>query len=160
MSLYQLSVDGKWKYPDLRTPGGHRRYSLQRIEVEWLGSPKANDNEQNLTIAYARVSSHDQRLDLRRQEKRLIEHCKKNHWSFEVISDLGSGINYQKRGLIKLLRLLCQRKVKRLGLTHRDRLLRFGAPLLFKVCDYFDVEVVILEEQLTKDFEAELVACA
>ena len=43
-------------------------------------------------------------------------------------------------------------------LTHKDRLLRFGSPLLFKLCEFYNCEVVILEKQLNKSFEHELVA--
>ena len=144
---------------DFRTCGGHRRYSLARLQQFITQKPviSATSIAKN-TYAYARVSSHDQRLDLKRQEHRLALHCQNNNWDFEVISDLGSGINYQKKGLNKLLKLMVSGAISRLVLTHRDRLLRFGSPLLFKLCEYFGVEVVILEQQLVNDFEKELVA--
>ena len=58
-------------------------------------------------MAYARVSSNDQKEDLKRQIIVLESYCAKNGWSFEVIQDLGSGLNYRKRGLIKLIKLIC-----------------------------------------------------
>lgn len=85
-------------------------------------------------------------------------HCEAQGWEHEVISDLGSGINYKKKGLNKLITLICKNKVQRLVLTHRDRLLRFGSPLLFKLCEFFGAEVIILEEKSDKTFEQELVA--
>lgn len=146
---------------DFRTCGGHRRYSLARIQgsffkqaIEATSTTLINKK----TYAYARVSSHDQKLDLKRQENRLALHCQNNNWEFEVISDLGSGINYQKKGLNKLLKLMVTGSISRLVLTHKDRLLRFGSPLLFKLCEYFGVEVVVLEQQLANDLEKELVA--
>ena len=65
--------------------------------------------------------------------KVMEKHCKKKKWNYEVIKDLGSGVNYKKRGLNKLLELICAGKVAKLVLTHKDRLLRFGSPLLFKL---------------------------
>ncbi len=145
---------------DFRTKGGHRRYDVQRLKNEILDLPK-NDAQANLgrkTYVYARVSSHDQKLDLARQEKRLSQYCEAQGWEHEVISDLGSGINYNKKGLNKLIDLICKHKVSRLVLTHKDRLLRFGSPLLFKLCDFFGTEILVLEEKQAKSFEQELVA--
>jgi len=154
-TLRRWEQEGRY-FADYRTAGGHRRYSLSRIEKEILC--KLDDAHSGKTIAYARVSSHDQKLDLKRQEKRLESYCSEKNYEFELISDLGSGLNFKKKGLNKLLRLICHRQVKRLVLTHKDRLLRFGSQLLFKVCEYFGTEVVILEKQLAKSFEQELTA--
>jgi len=159
-----ISTFRRWElekkyFPDFRTQGGHRRYSINRIKKEILNAPSVNSTKSSKkTYAYARVSSFDQKLDLKRQEKRLSQHCEHNKWDFEIISDLGSGINYKKKGLNKLIKLMCTGGISRLVLTHKDRLLRFGSPLLFKLCEYFGIEVVVLETQLAKSFENELVA--
>lgn len=68
-------------------------------------------------------------------------------------------MNYSKRGLKKLLRLVLAGEVERLALVTKDRLLRFGAELLFGVCAFMGVEVEVLdaqpdisrEQQLTED---------
>jgi putative resolvase len=113
-----------------------------------------------LTLAYARVSSHDQKEQLGTQALRLEQHCRAQGWDpLQVITDLGSGMNYKKPGLLKLLRLVLQGQVQRLVLVTKDRLLRFGAELLFQMCRVFGVEVVVLdatpeasrEQQLTQD---------
>ncbi len=145
---------------DFRTNGGHRRYCISRIRSEVLDiSDASTGNTSNRkTYIYARVSSHDQKLDLKRQEQRLAMHCEAMEWEHEIISDLGSGINYKKKGLNKLINLICHGKVQRLVLTHKDRLLRFGSALLFKLCELFGTEVIMLEEKSNKSFEQELVA--
>ena len=142
--------------PDFRTKGGHRRYDLSRIEQEFLNKNKSND--QRKVVAYARVSSHDQKADLTRQEQRLEKICIENKYNFEVISDLGSGINYNKKGLNKLINMICNRQVSKLILTHKDRLLRFGSPLLFKLCKFFGTEIDILDAEISDNFEQNLVA--
>ena len=62
-------------------------------------------------------------------------YCSSQGWSFEVISDLGSGMNYHKKGLKRLLDDILDNKIDRLVLTHKDRLLRFGAELVFALCE-------------------------
>lgn len=139
---------------DFRTKGGHRRYSLARIQTEIL--EVSEFTEKKKTIGYARVSSADQKLDLKRQENRVSKYCQSQNFDYEIISDLGSGLNFKKKGLVKLIDLICKQQINRLVLTHKDRLLRFGTPLLFKLCDYFKVTVEILEAQKPKSFEQEL----
>ena len=85
------------------------------------------------TICYARVSSHDRKEDLGRQQAALEAYCAAKRWRTKTIKDLGSGMNYRKKGLQKLLELILRRKIRRLIITHKDRLLRFG-PSLFSRC--------------------------
>ena len=136
-----------------RTPKGHRRYDLSTI------NPNLTRNkveQQRKTIAYARVSSHEQKPDLQRQIEILELYCSAQGWSFEVISDLGSGMNYHKKGLKRLLDDILDNKIDRLVLTHKDRLLRFGAELVFALCEARQVEVVIINQGENLSFEEEL----
>ena len=136
-----------------RTPKGHRRYDLSKI------NPNLTRNkveQQRKTIAYARVSSHEQKSDLQRQIEILELYCSAQGWSFEVISDLGSGMNYHKKGLKRLLDDILDNKIDRLVLTHKDRLLRFGAELVFALCEARQVEVVIINQGENLSFEEEL----
>jgi predicted site-specific integrase-resolvase len=82
------------------TAGGHRRYDLAKLRPELF---RAEDASQRRTVAYARVSSHDQKDDLERQKQVLELYCARQGWTFEVIADLGSGMNYHKKGLRRLL---------------------------------------------------------
>lgn len=125
-----------------RTRGGHRRYSRPSI-LEKFGQIYSNDKR--LVLAYARVSSSYQKSDLLRQKERLAQYCKNESTPFEVIDDLGSGLNYKKRGLKKLLHLLLSGKVKKIVLTHKDRLLRFGSEIIFYLCTFFGTKVELIE---------------
>ncbi|WP_430626171.1 IS607 family transposase [Sulfobacillus thermotolerans] len=132
------------------TPGGHRRYDLAKLRPEWFhGADTANRR----TVAYARVSSHDQKDDLERQKQVLALFCARQGWTFEVIADLGSGMNYHKKGLKRLLDAIIGGEVGRLVITHKDRLLRFGAELVFAICEAKQVEVVILNQGEDTTFE-------
>ncbi|BCZ19511.1 IS607-liketransposase [Helicobacter sp. NHP19-012] len=130
--------------PDNYTKGGERRYKLESLKNINKNIVFHNDNRK--TIAYARVSSADQKEDLIRQVQVLELYCSKLGFNYEVIQDLGSGMNYYKKGLTKLLNLILESQVKRLVLTHKDRLLRFGAELVFAICEAKGVEVIIINQ--------------
>ena len=98
-----------------RTPKGHRRYDLAKLR----GIVPSKKVQTKRTIAYARVSSHDQTADLKRQVAVLESFCSKQGWCFEVLQDLGSGLNYSKKGLRKLIKELCSASVDRLVITHK-----------------------------------------
>ena len=83
-------------------------------------------------------------------------YCAKQGWTFEVMADLGSGMNYRKKGLKRLLNDVIEGRVSRIVLTHKDRLLRFGAELVFALCDAKHVEVVILNQGEDTTFEEDL----
>ncbi|WP_201532713.1 IS607 family transposase [Psychrobacter ciconiae] len=136
-----------------RTAKGHRRYDITTINPNLL---HGMDTKNRKTIAYARVSSHDQKADLQRQVQLLELYCAKQGWCFEVISDLGSGMNYHKKGLKRLLDGILDNNIDRLVLTHKDRLLRFGAELIFALCEARQVEVVIINQGENLSFEEEL----
>jgi putative resolvase len=138
-----------------RTKGNQRRYDLSKMRPLATGADKLS---KGITLGYARVSSHDQKEDLHRQEKMLEIFCSSHGWSFEIISDLGSGMNYHKRGLKKLLARIMDGSIGRLVLTHKDRLLRFGAELVFAICEMKGIEIVLINQNDESSFEEELAA--
>jgi len=136
-----------------RTPKGHRRYDLSKLHGIAPRPPLAD----RLTLAYARVSSYDQKEDLIRQVALLESYCAANSWTYEIIQDLGSGLNYNKKGVRELIQRICLGKVGRLVLTHKDRLLRFGSELVFALCEAYNTEVVIINQgQPPLSYEEEL----
>ena len=96
-----------------------------------------------------------------------LDHPRSSHtiqhsYKYELITDLGSGMNYYKKGLTNLINQILNDEVKRLVITHKDRLLRFGAELIFSICESKEVEVVIInkgqeiasiDEELTQDVQ-------
>jgi len=144
--------DREGKISSTRTTGNQRRYDMRSL------SPGRTRDliDHRTTLAYARASSHDQKNDLERQKQVLELYCSSQGWIFEVISDLGSGMNYHKKGLKRLLSDIIDGKAGRLVLTHKDRLLRFGAELIFALCEARSVEVVILNQGEDSSFEEEL----
>ena len=137
-----------------RTVGRQRRYDLAKLKPELFHAAP----QDRKTIAYARVASHDQKDDLERQKQVLELYCAKQGWTFEVIADLGSGMNYNKKGLKRLLDEIIEGRVGRLVIAHKDRLLRFGAELVFAICEAKNVEVLIINKGVDVDttFEEDL----
>ena len=135
------------------TPGGHRRYDLAKLRPEQF---RAEREASRKTMAYARVSSHDQKDDLEGQKQVLELYCARQGWTFEVIADLGSGMNYHKKGLKRLLSAILDDEIGRLVIAHKDRLLRLGAELVFAICAAKKVEVVILNQGEDTTFEEDL----
>ena len=153
--LMGTSVDNlrKWEksgevLPARKTQGGTRYYDAAQL----LG---LCDSE-SVTVGYARVSSHDQKADLARQQEMLEAYCAAKGWRSEIIKDLGSGMNYHKAGLLKLVEMILNRRMKRLVITHKDRLLRFGAELVFALCELQGIEIVIIHKGDRPSFEEEL----
>ena len=135
--------------PARRTASGYRYHD----RAELLGRGR---NEAAPTLGYARVSSPDRKADLDRRHAVIEAYCAAQGWRTEIIRDLGSGLRYDKPGLQRLLEVILRRRVNRLVLTHRDRLLRFGAELVFALCEMQGVEVVVIHQTDPPSFEEEL----
>lgn len=148
-----ISTLRKWEatgelIPARKTAGGTRYYAT--ADLLGLGDADAP------TVCYARVSSHDQKDDLERQHAMLESYCAAKGWRAEVIKDLGSGMNYRKPGLNKLLEMILRKQMRRLVITHKDRLLRFGSELVFALCAHQQIEIVIIHKGEQPTFEEEL----
>lgn len=149
-----ISTLRKWEasgelLPSRKTAGGTRYYAV----ADLLGLGDADSP----TVGYVRVSSQDQRPDLQRQHDMVEAYCAAKGWRSEIISDLGSGMNYNKPGLKRLLEMILRKQMRRLVITHKDRLLRFGSELVFALCAHQQIEVVIIHKGEQPTFEEELV---
>ncbi|MFA5067988.1 MAG: IS607 family transposase [Candidatus Izemoplasmatales bacterium] len=135
------------KITSLRTPGGHRRYEILDIN---------KNKEEKYSIAYARVSTHGQKADLERQKQMLELYCSSKGYKYELIEDIGSGLNYNKTGLKKLINLIEENKIDRIVLTHKDRLMRFGFGMISQICSLNNVLIDVInigEEKLDNEKE-------
>lgn len=135
-----------------RTKGGHRRY-----DRETLLNFKYHKENVKLTIGYCRVSSSDQKEDLNRQVRTVSEYCAAKGYQFKIIQDLGSGLNYNKKGLKELVELICHKQIDRVVINYKDRLIRFGYEIIEQLCLINDVELEIINHSEGKDYEEELV---
>jgi putative resolvase len=113
--LRKLAREGK--VPVNITSGGHYRYVIKQEECE-----SSCPDEVSANIIYARVSSKKQQQDLERQGIKL----QRAFPEFTLIKDIGSGINFKRKGFIKILELLFQGKINKVVVANKDRFSRFG----------------------------------
>lgn len=131
--------------PDEITRGGARRYSKESLMGLRTYLRTVPDNLK--TIAYARVSTHEKKAELKSQTDILTDYCTSHGFDYELIEDCGSGVNFYKKGLIHLLDTLLSGKASRLVLTRKNRLLRIGSEVIFSICENMGIEVVIINKK-------------
>lgn len=127
--------------PSFVTSGGTRMYDLATLN---LIKGKKSIVPDRYTLAYARVSTQSQKKELETQKELLTLYCSKQGYRYKLLSDIGSGLNYTKAGLNELIELICSGQIERVVLVHKDRLLRFGSEIIFKLCNIHGVEVEII----------------
>lgn len=139
----------KWanegKIPHIKTESGQRRYDVDAF----LGKQTTT-----IAICYCRVSSPKQRDDLERQ----VNFMREKYHQAEIIKDIGSGLNFKRKGLLSILERAMLGDSIKLVVAHRDRLARFGFDLIRHIIERNGGELVVLdqttyspEEELTQD---------
>ena len=123
--------------PSYRTKGGHRRVCID----DYIKSPNA-PSEERVTICYCRVSSPKQRDDLTRQ----VEYMRERYPDAEIVKDIGSGINFERKGLRSILERAMRGAVVTLVVAYRDRIARFGSQLIEFVLQQSGGQLVVLNE--------------
>lgn len=133
--------DNEGKLDSIRTPGNQRRFCIDEEH------PQSKP-----VIAYARVSSHSQRDDLDRQ----IEFLREKYPNAELVSEIGSGLNFKRRKFLKILERICASDISTLVVAYADRAVRFGFPLIEWLCQQNGVKLLVLNQRNLSP-EAELV---
>ena len=151
-TLRNWDKEGKLK-PSYTKSNGYRYYS----EEDVMSYTKERDRKkERKLVGYVRVSSKKQVDDLIRQKENLEKYLKETNQEYEIISDIGSGINYNKPGLRKLIEMINKKEVDEIVVLYKDRLLRYG----FELVEYFaalnNVKIRVLDK-INKTEDEELV---
>ena len=141
----------------LRTASNQRRYTKEMLDEVLQGNVKAAKPKKLLTIGYCRVSSSHQKEDLQRQKDVVSRYCEVNGYQFKIIQDVGSGLNYKKKGLTELINMICKKQCERVVVNYQDRLVRFGFEMIETICQANDVELVVINQTDNIDPNSELV---
>lgn len=137
--------------PAYKTKSGYRYYTEEQIN-KLLGV----EEKERVTIGYCRVSSRKQQDDLERQTENMKNYLCAKGYKFEIITDIGSGINYNKVGLNILLDKVIKGEVDKVVVLHKDRLLRFGFELVENLCKRYGTSIEVVDNT-PKTEEQELV---
>ena len=133
--------DRSGKLPPHHTSGnGYRYYSSEQLNQIRDVKPK-----KRMVIGYCRVSSHKQKDDLERQIENVRNYLIAQGKPFEIITDIGSGINYNKKGLQNLIEKIVNSEVEKIVVLYKDRLLRFGFEMLEYVAGLYGCEIEIID---------------
>jgi predicted site-specific integrase-resolvase len=136
----------------VRTAGGHRRYCIESVlnirEEKYPDNPIIKK-----CICYCRVSSHGQKEDLERQ----VEYFSTKFPNHVIIRDIGSGLNFKRKGFNSILDFAIKGDIQEVVVTHKDRLCRFGFELIERIItEYSNGKIVVLNQEKTSP-EKELV---
>lgn len=126
----------------IKSNGGHRLYEVEDF---------LNEKQQTRTILYCRVSSAKQRDDLQRQ----ISMLQSIYPEAEVIKDIGSGLNFKRKGIQTLLELILSGGKCRVVVAYHDRLARFGVDIFKFLLEQTGGELVVLNQSDNQSVEEE-----
>ncbi len=124
---------------------GHRLYDINSIlgrEVQHDISSSVDSSNEKKTICYCRVSSRHQKDDLQRQVLSMRE----RYPTAIIIDDIGSGINWKRKGLQSVIKQVIEEDVGTIVIHHRDRLCRFAYELIEFFFSQFGTKIVVLEQ--------------
>jgi putative resolvase len=149
-TLRKWEVEGKIE--TTRAPGKytHRKYNVKKF-VEGM-KPAGEEGPTNIRrgIIYSRVSTRGQSENLKRQSEMLRE----KYPNYELIEDIGSGINFKRKGLRTILEFAFKNQLQEIVVTHKDRLCRFGFDLFeFVFTELSNAKIVVLDVRETSPNE-------
>jgi excisionase family DNA binding protein len=131
--------DKQGKITACRTSGGHRRFKLSSI----LKHADREPTPARRRICYARVSSSTQKKDLETQ----IDFFRTTFPDYEIIRDMGSGLNFKRKGFLSILDSAMSGTIGEVVVTHRDRLCRFGFEVVEFVLNKNGGRIVVLNDE-------------
>ena len=157
MTLLKLEKNNQIEV--IRTIGGQRKYNVDKYINEnkkcstvknELSSNKLNSestDNSKLNICYIRVSTYGQKDDISRQRN----YMKNKYPGYKIIEDIGSGINFNRKGFRKIVNLAIAGKVDILVVAHKDRLTRFGFEFIEDLInEYSNGKIIVESNKLDK----------
>lgn len=139
-TLRNWDKEGKLKPAYVNPDTGYRYYSEEQLQ-EQLGKIA----EEKIVVGYCRVSSKKQQADLEQQVQNMKTYLLAQGKPFKIVTDIGSGINYNKKGLNEVIDLVMDKKVSKIVVLYKDRLVRFGYELIKNICDKNNVSIEIID---------------
>jgi len=147
--------DKEGKLCPIKLSSGHRRYTDEHFI---LASNLLHKPLPRKTIIYARVSSNKQKNELEHQIESLKQFCiARGIIIDEILSDIGSALNYNRPKFQKLFDLILSNQVERIIIAYKDRFVRFGYDFFESICKRYNVEIIVMNNAEEKTYEQEMV---
>ena len=127
---------------------------VKNHHLVWVEDEPSNDTR--VVAVYGRVSTSKQKQDLSNQIDVLKKYVISNGSNPKVFSDIGSGMNEKRPGLISLMNEITQNKISKVVISHKDRLTRFGFGYLETIFKMYNTEIEIINLEDDKSFQEEL----
>ena len=128
-----------------RTAGDHRYYTHSQY-LEYIG--ESVKTKEDTTVIYARVSNRSQKDDLGNQIEFLKTFANaRGIIVSEIITDIGSGMNFNRKNWNKLIDLIQERKVKTVIVAHKDRFTRFGFDWFERFINKCGGEIIVVNNE-------------
>ena len=128
-----------------RTPTNRRYYTYDQY-LQFRGIQTENDIRD--VVIYARVSTRNQKDDLKNQVEFLKQFCNsKGMIVSRCIEEFGSGLNYNRKKWNKLLEEVMENKIKIIVISNKDRFIRFGYDWFEKFCERFHTKIIIVNNE-------------
>lgn len=159
-------LDKKGIFPAKRNQRNRRYYTdedyylfLNQVAKMSIEEDNNNIHQKRLIVTYSRVSSHRQKDDLKSQQNFIENFVVSNGLQVdENLSDIGSGLNYERKKFLEILDLVEQDKIEKIIIAHKDRFVRFGFDYFQNFCKKHNTEIVIInldscspEQEFTED---------
>lgn len=157
-------LDKKGIFPAKRTKTNRRYYTEEDLnlflnQIAKIPVETKEKEEKRLTVTYSRVSSHSQKEDLKSQQQFIENFVASQGLQIdENLSDIGSGLNYERKNFLKILDLVEQNKIEKIIVAHKDRFVRFGFDFFKQFCQKHHAEIVVInlescspEQEFTED---------
>ena len=140
-----------------RTPTNQRFYTEEQLNQVLNFSNDNQGEKYGLKIGYCRISTPNQKNNLENQEEYLRNYTNaKGVILDEVLTDIGSGINYNRKNFNKILELVEAKEVSEIYVTYKDRFVRFGFDWFNNFCEKYGAKIIVLNQPSTSN-EQELV---
>ena len=136
--------DNQGKLPAKRTPSNYRYYTDDDLKIALGEKPLPEERE---VVIYCRVSSSNQRSELKNQIKAMEEFA--NHCGYPVsrtISEIGGGLNFKRKKFIEMIVSMLKGEIEVIIVAHKDRMCRFAFDFIEQLAKYSDCKIIVANQ--------------
>lgn len=150
-TLHNWAQSGKIDY--IKKDNGYRMFNVKKfLKDNMMGDINEYLESKKKNICYCRVSTHGQKEDLERQ----IKYMKEKYPKYELITDIGSGINFKRKGLNEIIDYSLKKEIGNVVVAYKDRLCRIGYDLIENLIEKIGGGKIIIENKQDETAEEEI----